>query len=214
MLCSCMVFLSQSIVGLFFCIQSCPMIMSLPSLITIVQICVLRPLMVIVPLAWQVASWLQVPSPNVIGMFLFIVVTWRLFCCAHVSSINVVLAPMSISASPTARLPHGSFQIAGRVISLPQPGLPLFPGLVRFLILGLQGYSLLLRSGNCNKYVRLSHTESIFYFLSFYPLSASYPVPWGLSRVLMLPAWWVPFCASLCLPSTCSFLLLVSGASY
>ena len=75
MLCSRMVFLSQSIVGLFFCSQSCPMIMSLPSLITIAQICVSRPLMVIVPLAWQVASWLQVPSHNIIGMFLSIVVT-------------------------------------------------------------------------------------------------------------------------------------------
>ena len=75
MLCNRMVFLSQSIIGLFFCSQSCPMIMSLPSLITIAQICVSHPLMVIVPLAWRVASWLQVPSPNVICMFLFIVVT-------------------------------------------------------------------------------------------------------------------------------------------
>ena len=93
--------------------------MSLPSLITIAQICVLRPLIVIVPLAWWVASWLHVLSSNVIGMFSSIVVTWRLFCCAHVSLINVVLATVSISASPTARLPHGSFQIAGRVISFP-----------------------------------------------------------------------------------------------
>ena len=75
MLCNRMVFLSQSIVGLFFCSQSCPMIMFLPSLITIAQICVLRLLMVIVPLAWRMASWLQVLSPNVIGMFLSIVVT-------------------------------------------------------------------------------------------------------------------------------------------
>ena len=209
-----MVFFFQSIIGLFFCSQSCPMIMSLPSLITIAQICVLRPLMVIVPLAWQVASWLQVPSLNVIGMFLSIVVTWKLFCCAHVSSMNVVSAPVSISASPTARLPHGSFQIAGKVISLPRPGLPPFPGLVRFSILGLRGYSLPLQSGNCNRYVWLSHTESISCFSSFYPLSASYLVPWGLSRVPMLPAWWVPSCASLCLPSTCPFLLLVSEASY
>ena len=51
------------------------MIMSLSSLVTIAQICVLRPLIVIVPLAWRVASWLQVLSPNVIGMFLSIVVT-------------------------------------------------------------------------------------------------------------------------------------------
>ena len=85
------------------------MIMSLPSLITIAQICVLHPLMVIVPLAWRVASWLQVSSPNVIGMFLSIVVTWRLFCCAHVSLMNVISTPVLISASPTARLPHGSF---------------------------------------------------------------------------------------------------------
>ena len=183
-----MVFLSQSIVGLFFCSQSCPMIMSLPSLITIAQICVSRLLMVIVPLAWRVASWLQVPSFNVIGMFLSIVVTWRLFCRAHISLMNVVLAPVLISASPTARLPHGSFQIAGRVISLPRPGLPLFPGLFCFLILGLQGYSLPLRSGNCNRYVQLSYTESISCFPSFYPLSASYPVPWGLSCVPMLLA--------------------------
>ena len=165
------------------------MIMSLPSLITIAQICISRPLMVIVPLAWRVASWLQVPSPNVIGMFSSIVVTWRLFCCAHVSSINVVLAPVSIRASPTACLPHGSFQIAGRVISLPRPGLPPFPGLDCFPILGLRGYSLPLQSGNCNKYVWLSHTESFSCFPSFYSLSASYPVPWGLSRVPMLPAW-------------------------
>ena len=164
------------------------MIMSLPSLITIAQICVSRPLMVIVPLAWRVASWLQVLSPNVIGMFLSIVVTWRLFCCAHVSLMNVILALVSISASPTARLPHGSFQIAGRVISLPWPGLPLFPGLVHFPILGLQGYSLPLQNGNCNKYVRLSHTESISCFPSFYSLSASYSVPWDLSHVPMLPA--------------------------
>ena len=170
--------------------------------------------MVIVLLAWRVASWLQVLSPNVIGMFLSIVVMWRLFCCAHVSLMNVVLAPVSISASPTARLPHGSFQIAGRVISLPWPGLPLFPGLVCFPILGLREYSLSLRSGNCNGYVRLSHTESIFCFPSFYPLSVSYPVPWGLSRVPMLPAWWVPSRASLRLPSTCPFLLHVSKASY
>ena len=162
--------------------------MSLPSLITIAQICVLRPLMVIIPLAWRVTSWLQVPSPNIIGMFLFIVVTWRLFCHTHVLSMNVVSAPVLISASPTAHLPHESFQIAGRVISLPQPGLLLFPGLVCFSILGLQGYFLPLRSGNCDKYVRLSHTESISCFLSFYSLSASYPVPWGLSRVPMLPA--------------------------
>ena len=189
MLCSRMVFLSQSIVGLFFCSQPCSIIMSLPSLITIAQICVSRPLIVIVPLAWRVASWLQVPSPNVIGMFSSIVVTWRLFCCAYVSLINVVSAPVSISASSTAHLPHGSFQIAGRVISLPQPGLPPFPGLVCFPILGLQGYSLPLWSGNCDKYVWLSHTESISCFFFFYPLSASYPVPWGLSRILMLPAW-------------------------
>ena len=130
MLCNRMVFLSQSIVGLLFCSQSYLMIMFLPSLITIAQICVLRPLMVIVPLAWQVASWLHVLSPNIIGMFLFIVVMWRQFCCVHVSLINVVLAPVSINASPTARLPHESFQIAGKVISLPWPGLPLFPGLV------------------------------------------------------------------------------------
>ena len=190
------------------------MIMSLPSLITIAQICVSRPLMVIVPLAWRVASWLQVLSPNVIGMFLSIVVTWRLFCHAHVSSMNVVSAPVSISASSTTRLPYGSFQIAGRVISLPWPRLPSFPGLVCFPILGLQGYSLPLQSSNCNKYVRLSHTKSISCFPSFYPLSASYPVQWGLSRVPMLPAWWVPSRASLCLPSTCPFLLLVSGALY
>ena len=164
------------------------MIMSLPSLITIAQICVSRPSLVIVSLAWRVASWLHVPSPNVIGMFLSVVVTWRLFCCAHVSLINVVLAPVSINASPTACLPHGSFQIAGKVISLPQPRLPLFPGLVRFPILGLQGYSLPLRSGNCNRYVWLSHTESISFFPSFYPSSASYPVPWGLSLVPMLLA--------------------------
>ena len=93
--------------------------MSLPSLITIAQICVLHLLMVIIFLAWRVASWLQVLSSNVIGMFLSIVVTWRLFCCAHVSSINVVSVPVSINASPTARLPHESFQIVGRVISLP-----------------------------------------------------------------------------------------------
>ena len=136
-----MVFLSQSIVGLFFRSQSCSMIISLPSLITIAQICVLHPSMIIVSLAWRVASWLHILSHNVIGMFSSIVVTWRLFCCAHVSSINVVLAPVSISASPTARLPHGSFQIAGRVISLPWRGLPPFPGLVRFPILGLQRYS-------------------------------------------------------------------------
>ena len=85
------------------------MIMSLPSLIIIAQICVSRPLMVIVLLAWRVVSWLQVSSTNVIGMFLSIVVTWRLFCHAHVSSMNVVLAPVSISASPTACLPYGSF---------------------------------------------------------------------------------------------------------
>ena len=188
--------------------------MSLLCLMTIAQICILRPLMVIVPLAWRVAFWLQVPSPNVIGMFLSIVVTWRLFCCAHVSSINVVSAPVSISASPTARLPHGSFQIAGRVISLPWPGFPLFPGLVHFPNLGLQGYSLPLRSSNCNKYVWLSHTESISCFPFFYPLSASYPVPWSLSHVPMLPAWWVPLRAFFRLLSTCPFLLLVSGASY
>ena len=214
MLCSRMVFLFQSIVGLFFCNQSCPIIMSLPSLITIAQICVSRPLMVIVPLAWRVASWLQVPSPNVIGMFLSIVVTWRLFCCVHISLVNFVSASVSISASPTARLPHGSFQIAGRVISLPWPGLPLFPGLVCFPILGLQGYSLPLRSGNCDKYVRLSHTESISCLPSFYPSFVSYLVPWGLSCVPMLPAWWMPSRASLRLPSTCPFLLLVSRASY
>ena len=144
--------------------------------------------MVIVPLAWRVASWLHVPSPNVIGMFSSIVVMWRLFCRAHVSLMNVVLAPVLISASPTACLPHGSFKIAGRVISLSRPGLPLFPGLVYFLILGLRGYSLPLRSGNCNKYVRLSHTESISCFPSFYLSSASYPVPWGLPRIPMLPA--------------------------
>ena len=209
-----MVFLSQSIVGLFFYSQSCLMIMSLLSLITIAQICVLRPLMVIVPLAWRVALWLQVPSPNVMGMFSSIVVTWRLFCCAHVSSMKTVSAPVSISASLTAYLPHGSFQIAGKVISFPWPRLPPFPGLVRFPILGLQGYSLPLRSGNCNKYVRLSHTESISCFPSFYPSFASYPVPWGLSCVPMLPAWWVPSHASLRLLSTCPFLLLVFGASY
>ena len=164
------------------------MIMFLPSLITIAQICMSRPLMVIVPLAWWLASWLHVLSPNVIGMFLFIVVTWRLFCRAHVSSINVVLAPVSINASPTACLPHGSFQIAGRVISFPWPGLSPFPGLVCFPILGLQGYFLPLQSGNCNGYVQLSHIESIFCFPSFYLLSASYPVSWGLSRVPMLLA--------------------------
>ena len=183
-----MVFLSQSIVGLFFCSQSCPMIMSLPSLITIAQICVLRSSIVIVSLSWRVVSWLHILSPSVIGMFSFIVVTWRLFCCTHVSSINVVLAPVSISVSLTARLPHGSFQIAGRVISLPQPGLPPFPGLVHFLILSLQGYSLPLQSGNCNGYVQLSYTESISCFPSFYPLSVSYPVPWGFSHVPMLLA--------------------------
>ena len=183
-----MVFLSQSIVGLFFCSQSCPMIMSLPSLITIAQICVSCLSIVIVPLAWRVASWLHVLSPNVIGMFSSIFVMWRLFCCAHVSSINVVLAPVLISTSPTARLPHGSFQIAGRVISLPWPGLPPFPGLVCFPILGLRGYSLPLQSGNCNGYVWLSHTKSIFCFPSFYLLSASYSVPWGLLRVPMLLA--------------------------
>ena len=200
-----MVFFSQSIVGLFFHSQSCLMLMSLPSLITIAQICMLRPLMVIVPLAWRVASWLQVLSPNIIDMFSSIVMTWRLFCRAYVSSMNVVSASVLISASPTARLPYGSFQIAGRVISLPQPGLSPFPGLVCFPILGLQGYSVPLRSGNCKEYVRLSHTGSISCFLFFYPLSASYSVPWGLSCVPMLPAWWVPFCASLCLPSTCLF---------
>ena len=147
-------------------------------------------------------------------MFLSIVVTWRLFCCTHVSLINVVLAPVSINASSTARLPHGFFQIAGRVISLPWPGLPLFPGLVRFPILGLRGYSLPLRSGNCNKYVRLSYTESISCFLSFYLLFASYPVPWGLSCVFILPAWRVASRASLFLPNTCPFFLFVSGASY
>ena len=209
-----MVFLSQSVVGLFFCSQSCPMILSLPSLITIAQICMLRPLMVIVPLAWRVASWLQVLSPNIIDMFLSIVMTWKLICCAHVSSINVVSAPVSISASPTACLPYGSFQIAGRVISRPRLGLTPFPGLVHFPILGLREYFLPLQSNNCNKYVWLSHTESIFCFPSFYPLSASYPVPWGLSCVPMLLAWWVPSCASLHLPSTCLFLLLVSKASY
>ena len=209
-----MVFLSRSIIGLFFCSQSCPMIMSLPSLITIVQNCVSHPLIVIVLLAWRVAAWLQVSSPNVIGMFLSIVVTWRLFCCAHVSLINVVSAPVSISASPTAHLPHGSFQIAGRVISLPRPRLLPFPGLVRFPILGLQRYSLPLRSGNCNRYVQLSHTESISCFPFFYLSSASYPVPCGLSHVPMLPAWWMPSRASLRLPNTCPFLLLVSRASY
>ena len=209
-----MVFLSQSIIGLFFCSQSCSIIMSLPSLITIAQICMSHPLMVIVLLAWRVASWLQVPSPNVIGMFSSIVVTWRLFCCAHVSSMNVVSALVLISAFPTAHRPHGSFQIARKVISLPRPGFPPFPGLVRFPILGLRGYSLPLQSGNCNRYVRLSHTKSISCFPSFYPLSASYPVPWGLSRVLMLPAWWMPSRASFRLPSTCSSLLLVSEASY
>ena len=183
-----MVFFSQTIVGLFFCSQSCPMIMSLPSLITIAQICVLRPLMVIVPLAWRVASWLHVLSPNVIGMSLSIFMMWRQFCRAHVSLMNVVSAPVLISASPTARLPHGCFKIAGKIISLPRPGLPLFPGLVCFPILGLQGYSLPLRSGNCNKYVPLSYTKSISCFLFFYLLSASYPVPWGLSRIPMLPA--------------------------
>ena len=162
--------------------------MSLSSLITIAQICVLRPSIVIVSLTWRVASWLHVLFPNVIGMFSFIVVMWRLFCCAHVSLINVVLAPVLISAFPTARLPHGSFQIAGRVISLLWPRLPPFPGLVGFLILGLRDYSLPRRSGNCNRYVWLSYTESISCFPSFYPLSASYPVPWGLSRVPMLPA--------------------------
>ena len=106
---------------------------------------------------------------------------------SHVSSINVVLAPVLISASPTAHLPHVSFQIAGKVISLLWPGLPPFLGLVCFPILGLQKYSLSLQSGNCNRYVRLSHTESITCFPSFYLLSASYPVPWGLSRVPMLP---------------------------
>ena len=85
------------------------MIMSLPSLITIAQICVSCPLMVIVLPAWRVVSWLQVFSLNVIGMFLSIVVTWRLFCRAHVSLMNVVSAPVLISASLTARLPHGSF---------------------------------------------------------------------------------------------------------
>ena len=65
--------------------------------------------MVIVPLAWQVASWLHVPSPNVIVMFLSIVVMWRLFCCAHVLLMNVVPAPVLINAFPTARLPHGFF---------------------------------------------------------------------------------------------------------
>ena len=188
MLCSRMVFFSQSIVGLFFYSQSCPMIMSLPSLITIAQICMSHFSMVIVPLAWQVASWLHVPSTSVIGMFLSIVVTRRPFCCIHVISMNAVLAPVSINTSSTAHLPHGSFQIAGKVISLPWPGLPPFPGLVCFSILGLQGYSLPLRSGNGNKYVRLSHIEGISCFPSFYPLSASYPVPWGLSHVLMLPA--------------------------
>ena len=188
MLCSCMVFLSQSIDGLFFCSQSCPIIMFLPSLITIAQFCVLRPSIIIVPLPWWVATWLHVLSSNVIGMFLSIVMTWRLFCRAHVLLINVVLAPVLINAFPTARLPHGSFQIAKRVISLPWPGLPPFPSLVCFPILGLQGYSLSLRSGNCNGYVRLSHTESISCFLSFYLSSASYPVPWGLSCVPMLPA--------------------------
>ena len=147
-------------------------------------------------------------------MFLSIVVTWRLFCCAHVSSTNVVSAPVLISASPTACLPHESFQIAGRVISLLWPWLPLFPGLICFPILSLQGYFLPLQSSNCDKYVWFSHTENISCFPSFYPLSASYPVPWGLSRVPMLPAWWVPSRASLRLLSTCPFLLLVSGASY
>ena len=142
MLCSHMVFFSQSIVGLFFCSQSCPMIMSLPSLITIAQICMSRPSIVIVPLAWRVAFWLHVLSSNVTCMFLSIVMMWRLFCRANVSSINVVLAPVSISASPTAHLSHRSFQMAGRVISLPRPGLLPFPGLVRFPILGMQRYSL------------------------------------------------------------------------
>ena len=188
--------------------------MSLPSLITIAQICMSRPLMVIVPLAWRVASWLHVLFPIVIGMFLSIVVMWRLFCRAYVSLMNVVSAPVSINVSPTARLPHGSFQIAGKVISLPRPGLPPLPGLVRFPVLGLQGYSLPLQSRNCNKYVRLSLTESISCFPSFYPLFVSYPAPWGLSHVPMLPAWRVPSCASLRLLSTCPFLLLVSGALY
>ena len=101
---------------------------------------------------------------------------------------NVVSALVSINVSPTARLPHGSFQIAGKVISLPRPGLPLFPGLVCFPVLGLQRYSLPLQSGNCNKYVLLSHTESISCFPFFYPLFVSYPAPWGLSHVPMLPA--------------------------
>ena len=183
-----MIFLSQSIVGLFFCSQSCLMIMSLPSLITITQICVSCLSIVIVFLAWRVASWLHLLSSNVIGIFSSIVVTWSLFCCAYVLLINVILTPVSINASFTACLPHGSIQIAGRVINLPRPGLPSFPSLVRFSILGLQGYSLPLRSGNCNRYVWLSHIESISCFPFFNPLSASYPVPWDLSHVPMLPA--------------------------
>ena len=135
-----------------------------------------------------VASWLHIPSSNVIGLFSSIVVMWRLFCRAHILSINVVLTPVSISAFPTTHLPHGSFQIAGKVITLPWPGLFSFSGLVCFPILGLRGYSLPLQSSNCNGYVRLSHTESIFCFSSFYLLSASYPGPWRLSRVPMLPA--------------------------
>ena len=164
------------------------MIMSLPSLITIAQICESHPSMVIVPLAWRVAPWLHVLSSNIIGMFLSIVMMWRLFCRANVSLINIVSALVSISASPTACLPHESFQTAGRVISLHWPRLLSFPSLVRFLILGLRGYSFFLRSGNYNEYVRLSHIESISCFSSFYLLSASYPVPWGLSCVPMLPA--------------------------
>ena len=167
MLCSRIVFLSQSIVGLFIHSQSCPIIMFLLSLITIAQIFVLHSSMIIVPLAWRVASWLHVLSPSVIGMFLSIVITWRPFCHVYISSINIVLAPVLINASLTPHLPHGSFQIAGRVISLPWPGFPPFPGLVHFPILGLQGYSLPLQSGNCNRYVRLSHTESISCFLFF-----------------------------------------------
>ena len=188
MLCSRYVFFSQSIVGLFFCSQSCPMIMSLSSLITIAQICMSRPSMVIIPLAWRVASWLHILSPSIVGMFSSIVVTWRPFCCVYVLLINVVLALVLINASPTVCLPHGSFQIAGRVISLPRPELPPFPGIVHFPILGLREYFLPLRSSNCNKYVRLFHTESISCFPSFYLSSASYPVPWGLSRVPMLLA--------------------------
>ena len=172
------------------------MIMSLPSLIIMTHIWLLHLLMVIVPLAWRVASWLHVPSPSVIGMLSLIVVKGSPFCYAHVSSRNVVFDLVSINASLSACLPHRSFYMAGRVISLSWPGLFLFPSPVRFSILGLQGYSLPLQSGNCSKCVQLSHIESISCFLFFYLPFFLCPVPWGLFYVLMF------------LSCECFFLLL------